>query len=124
MRICAKRLAGLVILMPSALLAQISPPTLINPLFPTFNERIADFKLIPPAAFKGHELPFSQHLPSIISRNNKKVVAGGSPIDAAYRYNLPVVKPGKTSKILVARLDPDHPYSYRMPVKKNESRDK
>lgn len=40
-----------------------------------------------------------------------------------FHSNMPIVKPRKTSKILIAKLDPEFPYQYNMPVKKVDGND-
>jgi len=35
-----------------------------------------------------------------------------------YAYMMPVLKPGKSSLILIAKVDPEFPYTYKMPVSK------
>ena len=110
---------------PSALMAQESLPSFI-PFSPGKQHFYAhsgaakpDFKLTPlPSAGEGSQLRFMNQLPSTLP-GEKKSTIDHSQTDPSYYNNMPVVKPGKTSKILIARLDPNSPYTYNMPVKKN-----
>lgn len=48
--------------------------------------------------------------------NEQKQIVMDEP--SQFHSNMPVVKPPKTSKILVAKIDPEFPYHYNMPIKK------
>ncbi|MGV3508044.1 MAG: hypothetical protein ACO1N7_02050 [Sphingobacteriaceae bacterium] len=61
--------------------------------------------------------PYQQHLKSKFQYSKPSTYP--APIEPGYEYNMPVMKPNKTSKILIAKLDPDFPYQYNMPVLKH-----
>ncbi|MES3017848.1 MAG: hypothetical protein V4721_08720 [Bacteroidota bacterium] len=98
---------------PFILMAQKAPREIVpfSPNPSIFKEKVAkDLSLSPEPSttygFSKHG--FTQQLPTIILDESNPVV----------HYNMPVVKPGNTSRILVAEIDPDFPYTYKMPVKK------
>ena len=74
-----------------------------------------DFKLTKPTKF-----PFSYQFPAIALNDDQ---SSGLPSERLIHqsYNMPIVRPEKTSKILIAKQDPNSPYSYTMPILKNES---
>ena len=61
--------------------------------------------------------PYQQHLKSKFQYSKPRTYQ--EPIEPGYEYNMPIMKPKKTSKILIAKLDPDFPYQYNMPVLKH-----
>ncbi len=97
---------------PFMLMAQKAPLELVpfSPNPKIFKEKVAkDLNLSPqPSATYGSKHGFTQQLPTIVFDESNSVV----------HYNMPIVKPGKASKILVAEIDPHFPYTYKMPVKK------
>lgn len=58
--------------------------------------------------------PFQYYLQTRLLNKNKNIYIEQPEI---VQYNMPILKPEKTSKILLAKLDADFPYSYNMPVK-------
>lgn len=66
--------------------------------------------------------PFSYHFPTIVL-NEGSSSSLRSPETSTYHYNMPILRPEKTSKILIAKLDPNFPYSYNMPILKNGAGD-
>jgi|GEM_PF-1123203 len=58
--------------------------------------------------------PFQHFLPLAGREMNKKQIY----LDSDPHYRMPIMKPGKTSKILIAYLDENFPYHYNMPVLK------
>lgn len=60
--------------------------------------------------------PFQYFLPLSGRELNKKPI----DLDAKMHYNMPIMKPAKTSKILIADIDLEFPYHYNMPVLKFE----
>ncbi|MDB5119353.1 MAG: hypothetical protein JWN56_571 [Sphingobacteriales bacterium] len=61
--------------------------------------------------------PFSYHLPTKALNEDVKI-ACQTEATTVYRYNMPIVRPDKTTKILIAKLNPNSPYSYNMPILK------
>lgn len=61
--------------------------------------------------------PYQQHLKSQLQYSKPKTYQ--APIEPSYEYNMPVMKPNKASKILIAKFDPNFPYHYNMPVLKH-----
>jgi len=62
--------------------------------------------------------PFLYQFPTIkLSNDSSLPIVTES--NETYRYNMPIARPEKTSKILIAKLDPNFPYSYNMPILKN-----
>ncbi|WP_079704020.1 hypothetical protein [Daejeonella lutea] len=57
-------------------------------------------------------------MPLTLSRQKGKLYIEKAQPAPSQHFTMPVVKPGRTSQILVAELDPNSPYSYNMPVKK------
>lgn len=61
--------------------------------------------------------PYSTFPASRVLRGSRNRSIDQSEISSPYHYNMPIVKPAKTSKILIAKLDPNIPYRYNMPLK-------
>jgi hypothetical protein len=78
----------------------------------------ADFKIsiVPPAPSAAS--PFQYYLPADFLNKYKQVPSVPAERGSRYRYNMPILRPEKTSKILIAKFDPDFPYSYNMPIAK------
>ena len=74
-----------------------------------------DFKLTKPTEF-----PFFYQFPAIALNDDQ---SQDSPTEGTIipLYHMRIVRPGKTSKILIAKQNPNSPYSYTMPILKNES---
>lgn len=64
--------------------------------------------------------PFNHLLPLSGNLTRKHIVIESEVHDGTipYHYHMPIVKPAKTSKILIARLDPNFPYQNNTPVLK------
>lgn len=60
--------------------------------------------------------PFKYFLPLSGRDLNKKSL----DLAAKNHYNMPIMKPAKTSKILIADIDLEFPYHYNMPILKLE----
>jgi hypothetical protein len=69
---------------------------------------------------KPDNFPFSYQFPAI-ALNDDQVIGLPTERPIHQSYNMPIVRPEKTSKILIAKQDPHSPYSYTMPILKNES---
>lgn len=114
---------ALLTLVPGAVIAQDSTKT------KTFDKQWFDLKfkseselrsLAPqsgitsiPSTKSDSSSAFSRHLPKFYQQ---KQIVINEPSE--FHSNMPIVKPRKTSKILIAKLDPEFPYLYNMPVKK------
>lgn len=61
---------------------------------------------------------FSHHVPKF--KQQQQIVINQP---SQFHSNMPIVKPRKTSKILIAKLDPEFPYQYNMQVKKVDGND-
>lgn len=112
--------------LPSTLLAQKSAPEFI-PFSPAEQPILMfskpDLQLTAQTSTEGGtQLLFMNHLPSTLPRE-KTTHLTLSQTDAVYHYNMPVVKPGKTSNIPTAKLDPNSPYTYNMPIRKSGKRE-
>ena len=59
-------------------------------------------------------LAFHYHLSDTVKRTAIKV----NNKEPLFHSNMPVLKPKNTSKVLLAELNPDFPYEYKMPVRK------
>lgn len=70
---------------------------------------------------KPSKFPFSYQFPTIALNDDQNLIEPKET--TTYRYNMPIVRPDKTSKILIAKLDPNFPYRYTMPILKNEGGD-
>jgi len=81
----------------------------------TFNQNINIISILP--AKSDTAFPFRSHLSARLLNKREEVVM--EQADAhSYHFNMPVAKPKANSKILIAKFDPNFPYSYNMPVLK------
>lgn len=102
--------------LPVALFAQTNTFSAVKPFGVVLKLRI---DTLPLHTFsKNNQLPFGYHLPLTTPHKSKVLVSDPSQGDPAYHYNMPVIKPGQTSRILIAKMDSEFPYSYKMPIKK------
>ena len=64
---------------------------------------------------KFHGIPFG----NLGDRKNNytvDIIVENLDLSPRYRYNMPIAVPDKTSKMLIAKLDENFPYKYKMPV--------
>lgn len=108
-------------LIPASLFAQDSTKTVNRS---AFTSPIADLTMPIPNLNMGTKKPltkfdsnssFSNFLPTRENTKAINIVENPEP-SPRYLYNMPIAKPVKTSKILIAKLDKDFPYQYKMPV--------
>lgn len=96
------------------------------PRFIPFSHTEQPFKVLAKPEFKlsmqslsGPQLPFMNHLPFNLPGENIKHIMEHPQTDPAQLFNMPIIKPGKTTDIPTGKLDPNSPYTYHMPIRKS-----
>ncbi|HEY0056429.1 MAG TPA: hypothetical protein VGB63_13830 [Pedobacter sp.] len=94
-------------------IASLNTPTVTGS---RFKSQISDINLdvVPKIPLKTKPIFFSQHLPLKLGLESRTELFEEGQVT----YTMPIMKPEKTSKILLKEIDPNFPFSYKMPIMK------